>query len=87
MSELPDINKIEHRKQPLSDAHNSEMGQREQWNKKHPPTEAVIIKDLKTTDLTPREYRNTRARFYRLGHDIRLQPHLSELPPLGASVN
>jgi quercetin dioxygenase-like cupin family protein len=87
MSKLPDINNIEHRKQPLSNSFNSEMGPREQWNEKNPPTEAVIIKDLKTTELTPREYRNTRARFYRLGHDIRLQPHLSELPPMASSVN
>lgn len=73
--------------QALSETVNSEMGQREEWNKKNPPTEAIIIKDLKTTELTPREYRNTKARFYRLGHDIRLQPHVSELPPLGKSVN
>src|ERR1700722_9281220 len=73
--------------QPLSETSNSEMGQREDWNKKNPPTEAVIVKNLKTTELTAREYRNTKARFYRLGHDIRLQPHVSELPPLGASVN
>lgn len=83
----PDISEVEKRDQPLSTAYNSEMGQRESWNKKNPPTEAVIIKNLKTTELTPREYRNTKARFYRLGHDVRLQPHLSELPPLGASVN
>ena len=73
--------------QPLSETSNSEMGQREAWNKKNPPTEAIIVKDLKTTELTAREYRNTKARFYRLGHDIRLQPHVSELPPLGVSVN
>jgi len=87
MADTPEIGKIEKRDQPLSGATNSEMGPREEWNKKNPPTEAVIIKDLYTTDLTPREYRNTRARFYRLGHDIRLQPHLSELPPLAKSVN
>jgi quercetin dioxygenase-like cupin family protein len=73
--------------QPLSETASSEMGPRESWNKKNPPTEAVIIKNLKTTELTPREYRNTKARFYRLGNDIRLQPHVSELPPGGASVN
>lgn len=87
MAEVPDISQIERREQPLSIAYNSEMGPRESWNKKNPPTEAVLIKDLKTTELTPREYRNTKARFYRLGHDIRLQPHLSELPPGKASVN
>jgi mannose-6-phosphate isomerase-like protein (cupin superfamily) len=79
--------KIEAREQPLSGTANSEMAQRETWNKKNPPTEAVIIHDLKTTELTAREYRNTKARFYRLGSDIRLQPHVSELPPGGASVN
>lgn len=79
--------KLEGKEQALSFTSNSEMGQREEWNKKNPPTEAVIIKNLKTTELTPREYRNTKARFYRLGNDIRLQPHLSELPPLGESVN
>ncbi|MCU1662410.1 MAG: hypothetical protein QOI36_3713 [Pseudonocardiales bacterium] len=78
---------LEARNQPLSQTHNSEMGQREEWNKKNPPTEAVIVRGLKTTELTPRRYRNTKARFYRLGGDIRLQPHLSELPPGGASVN
>lgn len=82
-----DLANIEIREQPLSNTVNSEMGPRETWNKKNPPTEAVIVRDLKTTELTPREYRNTKARFYRLGGDIRLQPHVSELPPLGASVN
>ncbi len=75
------------RDQALSQTANSEMGQREAWNEKNPPTEAVIVKNLRTTELTAREYRNTKARFYRLGSDIRLQPHVSELPPLGASVN
>jgi hypothetical protein len=87
MASEPRIEDIEQRKQPLSGAANSEMGPREQWNEKNPATEAVIIKNLKTTDLTPREYRKTHARFYRLGHGSRLQPHLSELPPKGASVN
>jgi uncharacterized RmlC-like cupin family protein len=72
--------------QPLSSTSISEMGQREAWNKKHPPTEAVIVKDLKTTELVPREFRNTKARFYRLNGAIRLQPHLSELPAGGHSV-
>ena len=83
----PDIAKIEKREQPLSTAYNSEMGPRETWNKKNPPTEAIIVKNLKTTELVSRPHRNTKARFYRLGHDIRLQPHVSELPPQGASVN
>ena len=87
MASEPRMEDIEQRKQPLSGAANSEMGPREQWNEKNPATEAVIIKNLKTTDLTPREYRKTHARFYRLGHGSRLQPHLSELPPKGASVN
>ena len=87
MASAPDIKDIEKREQPLSGALNSEMVQREEWNKANPPTEAVIIRDLKTTELTTRAYRKTKARFYRLGHDMRLQPHLSELPPLGASVN
>lgn len=75
------------KEQALSETANSEMGQREEWNKTNPPTEAVIIKNLKTTELTTREYRGTKARFYRLGSDIRLQPHLSELPPGKSSVN
>jgi mannose-6-phosphate isomerase-like protein (cupin superfamily) len=75
------------KEQALSATANSEMGQREEWNKANPPTEAIIIKNLKTTELLSRPYRNTKARFYRLGHDIRLQPHVSELPPLKASVN
>ena len=29
----------------------TEMTQREAWNKKNPPTEATIVKNLKTTDL------------------------------------
>jgi len=72
--------------QPLSGTAITEMTQREQWNKKNPPFEATIVKDLKTTDLVPREYRGTQARFYRLSGAIRLQPHLSELPPNHASV-
>ena len=87
MGSEPNIKNIEKRSQPLSGAENSEMGPREIWNEKNPATEAVIIKNLKTTDLTPREFRKTNARFYRLGHGSRLQPHLSELRPLGASVN
>ena len=72
--------------QPLSGTAITEMTQREQWNKKNPPTEATIVKNLKTTDLVAREYRGTKARFYRLSGAIRLQPHLSELPPAKASV-
>ena len=86
-TKVVDIAAIEIREQALSRTANSEMGPREEWNKKNPPTEAVIVRDLKTTDLTPREYRNTKARFYRLGGDIRLQAHVSELPPRGESVN
>ncbi len=81
-----DLAAIEIRDQALSGTANSEMGQREVWNKQNPPTEALVVRNLKTTELTPREYRNTKARFYRLGGDIRLQPHVSELPPRGESV-
>src|SRR3712207_9427444 len=72
--------------QPLAGTAITEMTQREQWNKKNPPTEATLVKDLRTTDLVAREYRGTKARFYRLSGAIRLQPHLSELPPNHASV-
>lgn len=72
--------------QPLSGSAITEMTQREEWNRRNPPTEATIIKDLRTTELVAREYRGTKARFYRLGGAIRLQPHLSELPPDHASV-
>lgn len=72
--------------QPLSGTAITEMTQREAWNKKHPPTEAQIVKDLRTTELIERKFRGTKARFYRLGGAIRLQPHLSELPPGKASV-
>ena len=78
---------LEARDQPLSQTTNSEMTQREEWNTKNPATEAVLIKDLKTTELVSRPHRHTKARFYRLGSDIRLQPHVSELPPGKASVN
>jgi uncharacterized RmlC-like cupin family protein len=73
--------------QPLAGTAITEMVQREAWNKKNPPVEATIVKDLKTTELVTRAYRKTKARFYRLGGAIRLQPHLSELPPGAASVN
>jgi uncharacterized RmlC-like cupin family protein len=72
--------------QPLSGTAITEMTQREEWNRKHPPTEATIVKDLKTTDLVSRDYRKTKARFYRLSGAIRLQPHVSELPPSASSV-
>jgi len=72
--------------QPLSGTAITEMVQREAWNKKNPPVEATLVKDLKTTELVARAYRKTKARFYRLGGAIRLQPHLSELPPGGVSV-
>lgn len=73
--------------QPLAGTAITEMVQREAWNKKNPPVEATIVKDLRTTELVTRAYRKTKARFYRLGGAIRLQPHLSELPPGAASVN
>jgi quercetin dioxygenase-like cupin family protein len=72
--------------QPLSGTAITEMTKREEWAKKHPPTEATIITDLKTTDLIARPYRGTKARFYRLGGAVRLQPHVSEMPPGGRSV-
>lgn len=78
---------VETQEQVLSSTSNSEMEQRETWNRENPPVEAYIVKDLKSTELVPRQYRNTKARFYRLGSGIRLQPHLSELPPGGKSVN
>lgn len=86
MSE-PNIDDLEIRDQPLSETAITEMADREQWNRKNPPLEAIIVKDLKTTELITRAYRQTKARFYRLGGDIRLQPHVSELPPGGRSVN
>ena len=78
---------VETRDQALSQTSNSEMAERERWNKENPPFEAMIVKDLKTTELVPRKFRSTKARFYRLGGGFRLQPHVSELPPNGASVN
>lgn len=78
---------VESVSQALSRTANSEMGPREQWNRDNPAVETYIVKDLRTTELVAREYRNTKARFYRLGNAIRLQPHLSELPPRGKSVN
>lgn len=72
--------------QPLAETSITEMTQREEWNRKNPPVEANIVKDLRTTELVERKYRGTKARFYRLGGAIRLQPHLSELPPGKASV-
>jgi uncharacterized RmlC-like cupin family protein len=72
--------------QPLSGTSITEMTLREQWNKKNPATETTVVKDLRTTELVAREYRGTKARFYRLSGAIRLQPHLSELPPGHASV-
>lgn len=72
--------------QRLSGTAITEMTQREEWNKQHPATEATLVKNLRETELVAREYRKTKARFYRLAGAIRLQPHLSEMPPLGASV-
>ncbi|MFL5755782.1 MAG: cupin domain-containing protein [Chloroflexota bacterium] len=72
--------------QRLSGTAITEMTQREAWNKKNPPTEATIVRNLKETELVAREYRKTKARFYRLSGAVRLQPHLSELPPGGVSV-
>ena len=75
------------RAQPLSQTTDTEMNDREMWNEKNPPSELVIARDLKNIELTAREYRNTKARFFRLGGDVRLQPHVSEMPPGGRSVN
>jgi mannose-6-phosphate isomerase-like protein (cupin superfamily) len=73
--------------QPLSDTASSEMGQREEWNLMNPPLRVTLVKNLRELPLIPRKYRNTKARFFSLTGDRRLQPHLSELPPLGKSVN
>jgi quercetin dioxygenase-like cupin family protein len=79
--------RLETRDQALSQTEHSEMKQRELWNKQNPAVEAVVVKDLKNLELVPRKYRNTKAKFFRLGSAIRLQPHLSELPPGGRSAN
>ena len=72
--------------QPLAGTSSTEMTNREEWNRANPAVEATIVKDLRTTELVERKFRGTKARFYRLGGAIRLQPHLSELPPGKASV-
>jgi len=81
-----DRNLVAAQDQRLSGTAITEMTQREAWNKKNPPTEATIVRNLKETELVAREYRKTKARFYRLSGAVRLQPHLSELPPGGVSV-
>ena len=78
---------ISYRDQPLSGTEISEMQDRDDWNIKNPPVEVTIVKNLRETELVPREYRNTRARFMKMTGERRLQPHLSELPPLGKSTN
>lgn len=78
---------ISYRDQPLSETAISEMKDREEWNIKNPANEVTLIKNLRETELVPREYRNTKARFMKLTGERRLQPHLSELPPLGKSTN
>jgi uncharacterized RmlC-like cupin family protein len=78
--------KLPTRTEPLSNTANSEMEEREAWNKKN-LQELVVVRDLKNYPLVPREYRNTKAAFFRLGHGVRLEPHLSELPPGARSVN
>lgn len=85
----PSLEDVPEPNEPLATTVVSEMGQREEWNKKNPPTTGFIVKDLKTTPLVERKYRGTSARFYKLGgtKHKRLQPHLSELPPGAKSVN
>ena len=78
---------ISYRDQPLSGTEISEMQDRDDWNVKNPAIEVTIVKNLRETELVPREYRNTRARFMKMTGERRLQPHLSELPPLGKSTN
>ncbi len=78
--------RLEARDQALSHTANTEMSSREAWNRENPPVEAVIVRDLRTTELVPRPHRNTKARFFRLGGARRLQAHVSELPPGGSSV-
>ncbi len=78
---------IGYRDQPLSETEISEMKEREEWNIKNPANEVTLVKNLRETELVPREYRSTKARFIKLTGERRLQPHLSELPPLGRSVN
>ena len=78
---------ISYRDQPLSETPISEMTEREEWNIKNPPNEVTLVKNLRETELISRDYRNTHARFMKLTGERRLQPHLSELPPNGRSVN
>lgn len=73
--------------QPLSGTEISEMDNREEWFEKNPPLDVTLVKNLRELPLVAREYRNTKARFFKLTGDRRLQPHLSELPPGGKSVN
>jgi quercetin dioxygenase-like cupin family protein len=73
--------------QPLSTSETSEMDNRERWNEKNPPLDVTLVRNLRDLPLVAREYRNTKARFFKLTGDRRLQPHLSELPPGGKSVN
>ncbi len=43
---MSDTKLVTRDEQPLSGTAITEMTQREQWNKKHPPVEATIVKDL-----------------------------------------
>lgn len=95
MSNDPETSTAEHEvrlpipfiEQPLSNTETSEMEDREEWNLKNPPLDVTLVKDLRELPLIERKYRSTKARFFDLTGDRRLQPHLSELPPLGKSVN
>ena len=57
---------ISYRDQPLSETAISEMKDREEWNIKNPANEVTLVKNLRETELVPREYRNTKARFMKL---------------------
>jgi len=72
--------------QPLSHTPETEMIQREEWNLKNPPLDVTLVKNLKELPLVAREFRNTKARFFKLTGDRRLQPHLSEMAGGGKSV-
>ena len=51
---------ISYRDQPLSGTEISEMQDRDDWNVKNPAIEVTIVKNLRETELVPREYRNTK---------------------------
>lgn len=65
----------------------SELGARDEFNKKHPPIKGLVVPhDLRKMELPERPWRNNRGQWFDLAEYEVLNAHLAELKPGSHSV-